>query len=144
MIEKSGHKIISRSAGLADGNGFGSSVLCANALLSQGRALRDDKSNSPRVSVDCGKHRKRTWARIFRFICSVSSNRARVVKGDRDSLVASRARRIGCATGYQAGNREVRRNRQDAALAHSGDSGQEMTLFAIRHSLFASLRFAHV
>jgi hypothetical protein len=139
MISGNGHKVLQGLAGLAAGHGFGCVVLQTKQEISQGGPVRVDQSASALIGFGCSKHRRRSWSRNLSNLHSIFANLSRLAQRNRNAHHSGGSPR----TWYQAGTQRrtgiVRRNRQNASLTHSCDSGQKMTsLFAIRYSLFAS------
>ena len=145
MIGEGRHKFLPRSAGLAEGDGFGRAMLLPHTRLPEGRGIRPDEPASTLVFLGRRQHCGRPRTGEFGLIRAVPSRGAGIAEGNGNSP-ASVATRRAAANG--AGNRsheDMRRNRENAPLFDSGSPGQAMMpLFAIRYSLFAGKRGRHV
>jgi hypothetical protein len=140
MISGNGHKVIQGLASLAAGDGFGCVVLQTEQEIPERRSIRSYQPVTAVICVGSGEHRRRSWARKLPNFHPVFANLSRIAQGNRDTYYSGRTTRAGHQTRTQGCTIVMRRNRKNAALAHSRDSGQKMNpLFAIRYSLFASL-----
>ena len=139
------NKVSQGLAGLAAGCGLGCLLLQVEQEISEGRFVRDDQSTASRLGLGGSKYRRRAWSKKFGVLRSVFAHLARFTEGNRNAHHYCRkavARITGRALG---GARKLRRIGQNAAVTDKINSGQKMNvLFAIRYSLFAPLRSAHV
>ena len=140
MISGSGDKVLQGLAGLAAGHGFGCVELQVEQEVSQRRFVRIDQSTSSLIGFNRSKYRGRSRARKFCDLYSVFANLAGLAQRNRNTYHSGGSLGTRQQAGTQGRTRFMRRNRQNASLAHSCDSGQKMTsLFATRYSLLASL-----
>jgi hypothetical protein len=139
------NKVLQGLAGLAAGCGLGCLLLQVEQEVSEGRFVRDDQSTTSLVGLGGSKYRRRAWSGKFGVFPSVFAHFTGFIKGNRNAHYY-RWKAVARITGRTVGSaRKLRRIGQNAAVTDKINSGQKMNaLFAIRYSLFALLRSAHV
>jgi hypothetical protein len=145
MTSDNGHKVLQGLAGLAASCGLGCLVLQAQQKISERGLVRHYKSTSPLIGVCSSQHRIGTWAPKFSFVCSICVYLSRFIERNRNAYHHCGQAFLGFARGIDGCAGCVRRVRQNVTVANTLHPGQNMiSLFAIRYSLFAPLRSAHV